>query len=88
MGHKLGVSEEWRDIKYNETFEQEITGLSRRLNFDPNCKIEDLEGILNSLYIMDGADQGGRGLLGDTIMAATIAAYEHFIQHLKSSRSL
>jgi len=75
----MGVSEQWRDIKYKETFDQETTGLTRRLQSDPGCKIEDLEGILNNLYIMDGADQGGRGALGDTIMAATIAAYEQFI---------
>ena len=70
---------EWQDIKYRETYDQELRGLTRRRESDPDCKIEDLEGTLKNLYIMDGADQGGRGPLQDIIMAATIAAYEHFI---------
>jgi len=81
----MALSKEWQDIKYKEVFEQETRGLARRCELDPNCKIEDLEGILNNLYIMDGADQGGRGSLQDTVMAATIAAYEGFISSLKNS---
>jgi hypothetical protein len=80
----MGVSEDWRDIKYSETFEEEIRGLKRRRESDPDCRVEDLEGILKALYIMDGADQGGRGDVQDTVMAATIAAYEHFISLWKS----
>jgi len=84
MGTEMGASEEWRDIKYRETFEEETMGLARRRQADPLCKVEDLEGILKHLYIMDGADWGGRGSLQDTTMAATIAAYEHFIAQWKS----
>lgn len=84
----MGVSEEWRNIKYRETFEEETRGLTRRRQADPGCKIEDLEGILKNLYIMDGADQGGRGPLQDTIMAATIAAYERFIADWKAELGL
>jgi hypothetical protein len=83
----VGVSVEWRDIKYEETFEQEIRGLSRRREADPSCTIEDLEGLLRHLYIMDGADWGGRGDVQDTIMAATIAAYEHFIAQWKAENN-
>ena len=84
----MGVSEEWRNIKYRETFEEETRGLTRRRQADPGCKIEDLEGILKNLYIMDGADQSGRGPLQDTIMAATIAAYERFIADWKAELGL
>ena len=80
----MGVSEEWRDIKYTETFEQELRGLERRRKADPDCRPEDLEGILTHLYLMDGADWGGRGDVQDTVMAASIAAYEHFIADLKT----
>jgi hypothetical protein len=82
----MAISKEWQDIKYREVFEQETRGLLRRWENDPNCKIEDIEGILNNLYIMDGADQGGRGALQDTIMAATIAAYEDFISSRKKNQ--
>ena len=75
----MGASEEWREIKYRQVFEEETRGLARRREADPRCKAEDLEATLKNLYIMDGADQGGRGNVQDTIMAATIAAYERFI---------
>ena len=74
----MNLSEEWRDIKYREVFDQETTGLIRRRQFDPGCKVEDLEAILRNLYIMDGANLDA-GALQCTIVAATIAAYEEFI---------
>ena len=80
----MGVSEEWRDIKYTETFEAELRALERRRQADPNCKIADLEGILKHLHIMDGAGWAGRGEVQDTVMAATIAAYERFIAQWKA----
>jgi hypothetical protein len=78
------VSTEWQGIKYKETFDDETRGLERRLKAEPNCKIEDLQGILKNLYVMDGQDHDGRGSLQDTIMAATIAAYEQFIANWKA----
>jgi hypothetical protein len=82
----LGVSVEWRDVKYQEIFDQEIRGLQRRRESDPNCTVTDLEGVLQHLYIMDGADWYGRGDVQDIIMAATIAAYEHFIAQWKRDK--
>lgn len=81
----MALSDGWQEKKYREVFDLETRGLVRRLEIEPGCKIEDLEGILNSLYIMDGADQGGRGVLQDIIMSATIAAYEDFIAAMKKS---
>ena len=74
---------EWQDIKYTEIFEAELRGLERRRNADPCCTVADFEGTLKHLYIMYGADQGGRGSVQDVIMAATIAAYEHYIAVLR-----
>jgi hypothetical protein len=82
----LAVSVEWRDLKYQEIFDQEIRGLRRRRESDPNCTAADLEGVLQHLYIMDGADWYGRGDVQDTVMAATIAAYEHFIAQWKADK--
>jgi hypothetical protein len=82
----LGVSVEWRDTKYQEIFDQEIRGLQRRREADPGCTAADLEGVLQHLYIMDGADWYGRGDVQDIIMAATIAAYEHFIAQWKAGQ--
>ena len=80
----MSVSAEWQGIKYQETFEEEIRGLTRRRQSDLNCKVADLEGILRNLYILDGADQEGRGRLQDTILSARIAAYEQFISVWKA----
>ena len=80
----MNASETWREAKYTETFEGELRGLARRREADPSCKIADIEGTLKHLYIMDGADWGGRGELQDIVMSATIAAYEHFIAEWKA----
>jgi hypothetical protein len=80
----VAASADWRDIKYGETFEQELLGLRRRRELDPSCTVADLEGTLKHLYVMDGAGWGGRGDLQDTILAATIAAYEYFIAQWKA----
>ena len=77
------VSVQWRDVTYTRIFEQEIRGLERRMKADPLCTCADLEGILRNLYITEGADWEGRGDLQDTIISATIAAYEYFITELK-----
>ena len=82
----MGESDNWRDLKYRETFEQELRGLEMRRASDPNCTIEDLEGTLKHLYIMDGSDWIGRGDLQDVILYATIAAYEHFIMEWKAEK--
>ena len=80
----MSSSVEWRDVKYGEIFEQELRGLKRRRESDPKCTVEDIEGVLQHLYIMDGADWYGRGDVQDITMAATIAAYELFIAQWKS----
>ena len=77
---------EWKEIKYTEVFEQELRGLERRRKADPCCMVRDLEGTLGHLYQMDGADWGGRGDVQDIIMAATIAAYEHYIFQWKQEK--
>ena len=83
----MGSSDDWRDVKYREIFDQELRGLFRRREADPHCAPEDIEGVLEHLYIMDGADWYGRGEVQDITMAATIAAYEHFIAQWKAERS-
>ena len=82
----MSSSTEWQDVAYNETFEGELRGLRRRRANDPSLTLGDIEGTLKHLYIMDGADWGGRGGVQDITMAATIAAYEHFIASWKAEQ--
>lgn len=77
---------DWRDAKYEETFEQELLGLERRCSLDSSCTVEDIEGTLRHLYHMQGSDWVGRGELQDLILQATIAAHEAFIERLKAKR--
>jgi hypothetical protein len=83
----VAVSDEWREVKYREIFESELRGLKRRRDSDSNCTAADLEGTLRHLYNMDGSGWVGRGEVQDTIMAATIAAYEHFIARWKAEKT-
>ena len=82
----MSSSTDWIDVKYGEVFEQELRGLERRRQSDPGCTVQDIEGVLEQLYLMDGSDWLGRGQLQDIIMAATIAAYENFIHQWKLER--
>ncbi|MDR3167377.1 MAG: hypothetical protein LBT93_05490 [Treponema sp.] len=82
----MASSVDWRDSKYQEVFEQEIRGLLRRRESDPACTVADLEGVLQHLYHMDGADWVGRGEVQDISLRATIAAYEHSIAQWKAEK--
>lgn len=66
-------------VEYNTVFNEELRGLERRRIHDKNLTIDELEGMLDSLYIIDGNDQNGRGAFGDAVVSAQIAAYEYFI---------
>jgi len=79
----MSSSVDWRNVKYDEVFEQEILGLQRRREADPSLTVVDIEKVLQHLYIKDGGD-GGRGEMQDTVVAATLAAYEHFIAQWKA----
>ena len=80
----MSGSTDWEAVKYEKHFEQELMGLKRRRELDPDCKVEDLEAVLKNLYIMDGADQDGRGGAQEIYFSAVIAAYEHFIAAWKA----
>ncbi|MDR0378117.1 MAG: hypothetical protein LBH70_10025 [Spirochaetaceae bacterium] len=79
-------SKDWREAKYEETLHEELRGLKRRREADPDCTVEDLEGTLRHLYHMDGADWLGRGEVQDITLTATIAAYERFIWDWKAEK--
>lgn len=80
----MNGSLDWQDAKYKETYEQELLGLERRREREKDFSIADLEALLSHLYKMDGNDWVGRGLLQDTIMAATLAAHESFLERWKA----
>ena len=76
---------DWQEEKYEETFEQELRGLERRRE-STNCGIDEIEAQLAHLYKLEGDNWVGRGEVQDIVMAATIAAYEHFIAEWRKSQ--
>ncbi|MDR0760253.1 MAG: hypothetical protein LBF74_09120 [Treponema sp.] len=79
-------SKDWREEKYEETLQEELRGLKRRREADPDCTVDDLEGTLRHLYHMEGADWLGRGEVQGITLSATIAAYELFISAWKAEK--
>ena len=77
----MNTSISWKEIKYNEAYEQELRALKRRRESDPGCTTKDIEGVLQNLYIMEGA--GDLGEVAIINMAAIIAAHEYFITQWK-----
>lgn len=73
----MGEVDAWEEGKFHEVFEDEMRLLERRWKNDANVSIEELEGILQSLYIM--ADRNSEGKVQDIVFSATIVAYETFI---------
>jgi len=78
----------WEDKKYQEVFDDETRLLVRRRAADESCSIDDIQGILDSLYILDGNNATGRSCVQQIELSATIAAYEAFIHQWKKELTL
>ena len=81
-------SVDWEDKKYQEVFDDETRLLVRRRAADASCSIEDIQGILDSLYVLDGNNAPGRSSVPQIALSATIAAYEAFIHQWKKELTL
>lgn len=75
----MSESIDWEEKKYQEVFDDETRLLVRRRAADSSCSIDDIQGILDSLYVLDGNNAAGRSCVQQIELAATIAAYEAFI---------
>ena len=74
---------DWEEKKYQEVFDDETRLLFRRRASEAHCTIDDIQGILDSLYIFDGNNAVGRSSVQQLAISATIAAYEAFIHQWK-----
>ena len=63
----MSESDSWEQDKFDEVFEDEIRLLNRRFESKVSCSIEELEGILQSLYIMEGQNKVGEGIIDEII---------------------
>ena len=67
----------WRDQVYQEAFEATCADLQRRRRAEPAFTRRKLEGLLETLYVRQGNDWAGQGVLRSLRLSATIAAHEH-----------
>lgn len=74
---------DWEEQKYQSVFDDELRLLYRRRSFDKNCSLDDIQGMLDALYILDGNNAEGRSNVQQISLSATIAAYELFIDTWK-----
>jgi hypothetical protein len=75
--------EDWKEQQHDEIFDAVCRHLHHQRQTNPNFTIEHLEGLLKSQYVDEGNDWLGRGSPVKIRMAATIAAYEHFLAEWK-----
>lgn len=61
---------------YDETFTSVYAALSEMVRQDPDRAQQTIRGILKGLYVRQGNDWTGRGVIGDAGLDASIAAYE------------
>jgi hypothetical protein len=71
---------------YKQVFDKTYESLTVDRETNPNLKLEDLERLLDSLYIRMGDDLGGRGEIMDAANSAEIAAVEIVIHNWKEER--
>lgn len=76
--------DEWQSRKFSEFYDEEYDFLMRRLKANQTT-VDELKGVLESLYIFDGNDLTGRSLIMQLSISATIAAYEAIIAKLEDN---
>lgn len=75
------------DQKYHEIYEKTLDQLEYRLRNEADFSVESLRRQLETFYVDEGNDWAGRGLPGEVVKSATIAATEAFLMHLGDSDS-
>ncbi|MFO7781475.1 MAG: hypothetical protein R6W94_07585 [Spirochaetia bacterium] len=78
---------ERQEEKFKEIYEKTFDQLEYRWNHDDDFSVKDLERQLETFYVDEGNDWAGRGLPGQVVKSATIAATEAFLARLRSSGS-
>jgi len=67
---------------YESTFESVYEALAEMARRNPKKAQHHIGQVLKSLYVLQGNDWSGRGIVGDTGIAASIAAHESMLAEL------
>lgn len=68
--------QQWQEDLYRDTYEATIKAIEYRRNSDPEYTIEELRRQLETMYIIEGNNYGGRGLSAQIDLEATIAGLQ------------
>jgi hypothetical protein len=68
--------EDWQRAKYDTVFEQMCQYVRRRRAEDPQFNVEALVRLLETQYIHQGSEPGGKSTIQHITEAATAAAFE------------
>ncbi len=71
--------EQWLENLYIETFEATIRAIEYRRKADPNYTVDELIKQLESMYVIDGNNYGGRSIAAQTDLEASIAAMQFMV---------
>ncbi len=75
------------DNRYDEEFESVYNALDKMVLQDRDRAEPHIRGILKNMYIRQGNDWTGRGVIGDAGLSASIAAYECILAELNHRRN-
>ena len=76
---------ERQEEKFKEIYEKTFDQLEYRRNHDEKFSVKELEQQLETFYVDEGNDWTGRGLPGQTVKSATIAATEAFLERMRAA---
>jgi hypothetical protein len=66
----------WQEEKQEEIKENILSYFEEKIRKDPEAILQQVELELQDLYIREGNNLCGRGIVGDTVLQATIEALE------------
>jgi len=66
----------WQEEKHEEIKINILSYFQEKISKDPDSTLQQVELELQDIYIREGNNQSGRGIVGDTVIQATIEALE------------
>jgi len=78
------MTEAWQEETYDTVFESTYRSLLTEIEKNPLIDAETIAGRLKYLYMKNGSDWTGRGIIGDITDSAIIAANERIYLELKA----
>jgi len=79
---------DWNDELYDEIYLSMLHYVEKRRRGDPGFTRKVLQEVLADAYRKQGSSWAGKSVIEDIREAATIAAFEHFLEEWKEDQTL